>query len=129
MKASHEPSQARELFRRQFRLESSRTLREDCEHYLVNFKNTLSRVVGERTDDGNFAFFESLEKIVFGLNRGAVPAAGAVEFDDDVRAFFHLDVVHTVFQRVKRVEAAGATPAQLLGGLENHLWKNLQEVV
>jgi hypothetical protein len=27
-----------------------------------------------------------------------------------VRALFHLDVVHTVFQRIERVEAARATP-------------------
>ena len=60
---------------------------------------------------------------------GAAPAAGAVKFDDDVRAFFHLDVVHAVFQRIERVEAARATPAQFLGGVENDLWKNLQEVV
>src|SRR5574342_1041563 len=126
MKASHEPSQARELFRRQFRLESPRTLREDCEHHFANFENTLSPVVREGADDGNFACFEGLEKIVLGLNRGAAPAAGAVKFDDDVRAFFHLDVVDTVFQRMKRVEAARATPAQFLGGVKNDLWKNLQ---
>ena len=129
MKASHEPSQARELFRRQFRLESPRMLREDCEHHFANFKNTLSLIVRERADDGNFAFFEGLQKIVLGLNRGAAPAAGAVKFDDDVRALFHLDVVHTVFQRIERVEAARATPAQFLGGVENDLWKNLQKVV
>ena len=129
MKASHEPSQARELFRRQFRLESPRTLGEDCEHHFANFENTLSLVVGERADDGDFACFEGLQKIVLGLNRGAAPAAGAVKLDDDVRALFHLDVVHTVFQRMERVEAARATPAQCLGGIENDLWKNLQEVV
>src|SRR5262245_1185974 len=129
MKASHEPSQARELFLRQLRLESPRTLREDREHHFVNFENTLSLVVGERADDGNFAFFEGLQKSVLGLNRGTAPAAGAVQFDNDVRAFFHLDVVHTVFQRMERVEASRATPAQFLGGIENNLWKNLQEVV
>src|SRR5918994_76389 len=129
MKASHEPSQARELFRRQFRLESPRTLREDCEHHLINFENTLSLVVRERADNGNFAFFEGIQKIVLGLNRGAAPAAGAVKFDDDMRAFFHLDVVHTVFQRMERVEAARATPTQFLGGVEDDLWKNLQEVI
>src|SRR5512135_1303743 len=124
MKASHEPSQARELLRRQLRLESPRTLREDREHHLVNFEKTFSLVVRERADDGNFACFERLQKIVLGLNRGAAPAAGAVKFDDDVRAFFHLDVVHPVFQRMERVEAAGATPAQCLGGVENDVWKN-----
>src|SRR5688572_17195950 len=129
MKTSHEFPQSHELFRRQFRLQSPRTLGKDCEHDFVNFKNTLSLVVREWGDDGNFTSFKGLQKIVLGLNRGATPAAGAVEFDDDVRAFFHLDVVHTVFQRIKRVQAAGATPAQLLGGLENRLWKNLQEVV
>src|SRR5581483_8973387 len=82
-----------------------------------------------RGDDGNLAFFEGLQKIVLGLNRGAAPAAGAVKFDDDVRAFFHLDVVHAVFQRVERVEAARAAPAQCLGGGENHLRKNLKEIV
>jgi hypothetical protein len=46
-----------------------------------------------------------------------------------VRAFFHLDVIHAVFQRVERVEAARATPALFLGGVENDLGKNLQEVV
>src|ERR671914_834164 len=125
MKASHEPSQARELFGRQFRLESPRTLREDCEHHFANFENTLSLVVRERADDGNFAFCEALQKIVLGLNRGAAPAAGAVKFDDDVRAFFHLDVVHTVFQRIERVEASRATPTQFLRSVENDLWKNL----
>src|SRR6266550_2590061 len=129
MKASHKPSQPRGLFRRQFRLESPRKLREDCEHHFANFENTLSLVVRERADDGNFTFFEGLQKIVLGLNRGAAPAAGAVKFDDDVRAFFHLDVVHTVFERMERVEAAGATAAQCLGGVENDLGKNLQEVV
>src|SRR5262245_14452220 len=129
MKASHEPSQARELFGSQFRLESPRTLREDCEHHFANFENTLSLVVRERADDRNFACFEALQKIVLGLYRGAAPAAGAVKFDDDVRAFFHLDVVHTVFQRMERVETARAMPAQFLGGIENDLWKNLQEVV
>src|SRR5687767_14491548 len=129
MKASHEPSQAGELFLRQFRLESPRDLREDCEHDVVNLENTLSVVVHERADNGNFAFFEGLQKIVLGLNRGTAPAAGAVKFDDDMRAFFHLDVVHTVFQRMKRIEAAGATPAQFLGGVKDDLWKNLQEVV
>ena len=86
-------------------------------------------VVRERADDGNFAFFEDFQKIVLGLNRGAAPAPGAVKFDDDVRAFFHLDVVHAVFQRMERVEAARATPAQCLGGVENDLWKNLQKVI
>src|ERR687897_3697005 len=129
MQASHEPSQARELFGRQFSLESPRTLREDCEHHFADCENTLSLVVGDRADDGNFAFVEGLQKIVLGLNRGAAPAAGAVKFYDHVRAFFHLDVVHTVFQRMERVEAARATPAQFLGGVENDLWKNLQEVV
>src|SRR6266699_3415447 len=98
MKASHEPSQARELFRRQFRLESPRTLREDGEHHFVNFENTLSLVVRERADDGYFACFEGLQKSVLGLIRGAAPAAGAVKFYYGVQAFFHLDVVHTVFQ-------------------------------
>src|SRR5437016_7298949 len=95
MKARHEPSQARELFRRQFRLESPRTLRKEGEHHFVNFENTLFLVVRERADDGNFACFEGLQKIVLGLNGGAAPAAGAVKFDDDVRAFFHLDVVRS----------------------------------
>ncbi len=129
MEASHEPSQARELFRIQFRLQSPRPLREDREHHFVDFENTLSLVVRERADDGNFAFFEGFQKIVLGLNRRAAPAAGAIKFDDDVRAFFHLDVVHAVFHRIERVETAGATPAQFLGGVENYLWKNLQEVV
>ena len=119
----------RDPFRRQFRLEPPRTLREEGEHHSAHFENTLSLVVRERADDGNFAGFEGHQKIVLGLNRGAAPAAGAVKFDDDVRAFFHLDVVHTVFQRMERVEAARATPAQFLGGVENDLWKNLQEVV
>src|SRR5688500_10151041 len=101
MKASHEPAQARELFRRQFRLESPRTLWEDCEHHFANFENALSLEVGERCDDGNFAFVEGLQKIVLGLNRGAAPATGAVKFDDDMRSVFHLDVVHTVFQRIE----------------------------
>src|SRR5688572_5560847 len=129
MKASHEPSQPRELFGGQFRLESPRTLREDGEHHSVNFENTLTLIVRERADDGNFAFFKGLQKIVLGLNRGAVPAAGAVKFDDDVRPFFHLDVVHTVFQRMERIEAPRATPAQFLRGIEDDLWKNLQEVI
>ena len=129
MQASHEPAQARELFRRQFRLESPRTLREYGEHHLVNFENTLSLVVGERADDGNFACFEGLQKIVLGLNRGAAPAPGPVKFDNDVRAFFHLDVVHTVFQRMERVETPRAAAAQFLGGVENDFWKNLQKVV
>ncbi len=129
MKASHEPSQARELFRIQFRLQSSRTLREDREHHFVDCENTLSLVVREWADDGNFAFFEGLQEVVLGLNRGAAPAAGAVKFDDDVGAFFHLDVVHAIFHRIERVETARATPAQFLGGVENYLWKNLQEVV
>jgi hypothetical protein len=129
MKASHEPSQARQLFRRQLRLESPRTLREDGEHHFIDFENTLSLVVRERADHGNFACFQGLQKIVLGLNRRAAPAAGAVKFDDDVRAFFHLDVVHPVFQRMERVEAARAAPAQCLGGVENDLWKNLQEIV
>src|SRR5206468_6287575 len=129
MKASHEPSQARELFRRQFRLESPRTLREDCEHHFANFENTLSPVVRERADDGNFACFEGLQKIVLGLNRGAAPAAGAVKFDDDMRALFHLDVVHTVFQRMERVEAAGATPAHFLGAVDHLLWKNAEALL
>jgi hypothetical protein len=30
---------------------------------------------------------------------------------------------------MERVEAARTTPAQFLGGVENDLWKNLQEVV
>src|SRR5881227_377911 len=77
MKARHEPSQAFELFRRQFRLESPRTLREEGEHHFVNFENTLSLVVRERADDGNFACFEGLQKIVLGLNRGTAPAHGA----------------------------------------------------
>src|SRR5258706_10765826 len=129
MQASHEPSQARELFRTQFRLESPRPLREDREHHLVDFENTLSPVVRERADNGNFTCFEGLEKIVLGLNRGAAPAAGAVKFDDDVGAFFHLDIVHAILHRIERVETARATPAQFLGGVENYLWKNLQEVV
>src|ERR1700752_638325 len=108
MKASHEPSQARELFRSQLWLEAPWTLREDGEHHLVNFENTLSLVVRERADDGDFTFFEGLQKIVLGLNRGAAPAAGAVKFDDEVRAFFHLDVVHAVFQRVERIETTRA---------------------
>ena len=85
----------------------------------------LSSVSGRRRE---FAFFEGLEKIVLGLNRGAAPAAGAVKLDDDVRALFHLDVVHTVFQRMERVETARATPAQFLGGVENDLRKNLQKL-
>ena len=97
MKTSHEFPQTHELFRRQFRLQPSGTLRKDCEHDFVNFKDTLSLVVREWADDGNFTFFKGLQKIVLGLNRGATPAAGAVEFDDDVQAFFHLDVVYTVF--------------------------------
>src|SRR5687768_384950 len=129
MKARHESSQARELFLRQFRLESPRTLREDGEHHFVDFENTLSLVVCERADDGNFAFLQGLQKIVLGLNRGAAPAAGAVKFNDDVRTFFHLDVVNAVFQRMERVKAARATPAQFFGGVENDLGKNLQEVV
>src|SRR5205807_5250610 len=129
MKGRHEPSQAFELFRSQFRLESPRTLRKEGEHHFVNFENTLSLVVRERADDRNFACFEVLQKIVLGLNGGAAPAARAVKFDDDVRAFFHLEVVHTVFQRIERVETARATPAQFFGGVENDLWKNLQEVV
>ncbi len=129
MKASHEPSQARELFRSQFRLESPRTLREDGEHDFIDLENTLSLVVGERADHRDFVFFEGFEKVVLGLNRGAAPAAGAVKFDDDVRAFFHLDVVDAVFQRIERVDSAGAAPAQCLGGVENSLGKNLQEVV
>src|SRR3990170_8567625 len=129
MKASHEPSQAGELFLRQFRLESPWNLWEDCEHDLVNLENTLSVVVHERADNGNFAFFEGLQKIMLGLNRGAAPAAGTVKFDDDMRSFFPLNVVHTVFQRMERIEAAGATPAQFLGGIENDLWENLQKVI
>src|SRR5436309_16140405 len=110
MKASHEPSQAFELFRRQFRLESPWPFRKEGEHHFVNFENTLSLVVRERADDGNFACFEALQKIVLGLNGGTAPAAGAVKFDDDVRALFHPDVVHTVLQRLDRVETARATP-------------------
>src|SRR5688572_19797129 len=118
MKASQEPSQAGELFRIQFRLQSPRTLWEDREQHFVNFKYTLSIVVRQRTYDGNFAFFQGLQKIVLGLNRGATPAAGTVKFDDDARAFFHLDVVHPVFHRVERVKAAGAASAQFFGGVE-----------
>src|SRR5262249_54068480 len=105
------------------------TLRENCKTHFVDFENTLSLVVRERAYDGNFVFFESFQKVVLRLNRRAVPAAGAVKFDDDVGAFFHFDVVHPVFQRVERVETARGTPAQFLGGVENYLWKNLQEVI
>src|SRR5207253_9506992 len=84
MKARHEPSQAFELFRSQFRLESPRTLRKEGEHHFVNFENTLSPAVRERADDRNFACFEGLQKIVLGLNGGAAPAAGAVKFDDEI---------------------------------------------
>src|SRR5262245_7216251 len=125
MKPGHEPSQARQLFLRQFRLKSPRTLREDSEQHFVNLENSLSPVVRERPNDGNFAFVEGLQKIVLRLNRVVAPAARAIKFDDNMRAFFHLDVVHTVFQGVERVETAGATPAQFLGGVENDLWKNL----
>ena len=111
MKTSHESSQARELFGIQFRLESARTLGEDREHHLVDCENALSLVVRERADDGNFVFFEGFQEIVLGLNRGAAPAAGAVKFDDDVRAFFHLDVVNAVFHGIEGVETARATPA------------------
>src|SRR5436309_12795603 len=129
MKARHEPSQAFELFRSQFRVESPRPRGKEGEHHFVNFENTLSPVVRERADDRNFAYFEGLQKIVLGLNGGAAPAAGAVKFDDDVRALFHLDVVHTVFQRMDRAGTARATPPQFLGRDDNDLWKNLQEVV
>src|SRR5439155_26219188 len=107
MKASHEPSQAFELFRRQFRLESPRTLRKEGEHHFVNFENTLSLVVCERADDRNFACFEGIQKIVLGLNRGAAPADGAVKFDDDVGPLLQFDVAHTVLKRMDRVDAGG----------------------
>src|SRR5215510_2919651 len=129
MQTSQEPSQAGELFLRRFRLEPPGTLREDCEQDLIDFENTLPFAVGERADDWNFAFFQGLQKIVLGLNRSATPAAGTVKLDDDVRALFHLDVVHTVFQRMERVEAPGAAPAQGFGGCENDLRKNLQKIV
>ena len=81
MKTSHEPSQARELFRRQFRLESPRTLGEDCEHHFANFENTLSLVVRERADDRNFlaSTFKSAR-----LRRGSSPGGKLIY----VRALF-----------------------------------------
>src|SRR4051794_22838010 len=111
MKASQEPSQARELFPRQLRLESPGTFRKYREHHLVDFMDTLALIVRERGDYGNFALFEGLQKVVLGLNRGASPAAGTVKFDDDVGPFFHLDIVHTVFQRMERIKTARAAPA------------------
>src|SRR5947207_9874079 len=95
MKARHEPSQAFELFRRQFRLESPRTLRKEGEHHFVNFENTLSPVVRERADDGNCACFEGLQKIVLGLNGGAAPSAGAQKYDYDLRPLCQLYVVNS----------------------------------
>jgi hypothetical protein len=89
----------------------------------------LASVIGERADDGNFAFVKGVQEIVLGLNRGAAPAPRAVEFDDEMRPFFHLDIVDTIFQRMERVEATGAPPAQCLGGVENNLGNNLQEII
>src|SRR5207247_11425030 len=99
MKARHEPSQAFELFRRQFRLESPRTLRKEGEHHFVNFENTLSPVVRERADDGNFACFEGLQKIVLGLNGGGDSAAGAEKFDDNVWTLIQLYVQQSLYLR------------------------------
>src|SRR5690242_10524313 len=121
MKSSEKSPQARELFRIQLRLQSPGTFRKYREHHLVDFMDTSALIVAERGDHGNFALLEGFQEIVLGLNRGATPASGTVKFDDDVGPFFHLDIVHTVFQRMERVETARAAPAQRLGSFENDL--------
>src|ERR1051325_3883674 len=66
MQAGHESSQARELFRRQLRLEPPRALRKDGEHHFVDGEYSLPVAVAQRADDGNLAFFEGLQKSVLG---------------------------------------------------------------
>ncbi len=129
MQPRQKPAQAGELLFRQLRLETSRTLRKERKHHTAGRENTLSAFIPKRRDDRDFVLFERLQKVVLGLNRLAAPPARTIEFDDDVRTFFHLDIVHAVLQRMEGEESTRAAPAQFLGRGKNDFGQNLQEII
>src|SRR3569832_1946998 len=68
----------------------------------------LAVCVVERRHDRDLVSSEFQRKGMFLAYRLVAPAAGAIEFRDDVAAFLHADLIHAVFVTVERMKVAVA---------------------
>src|SRR5262245_43320810 len=108
VQAGEKSPQALELFLVQLRLESPLFLGKERVENSLRLKECAAGAVFERTDDGNFVFFESKKKIVFGKEIVAVPSSGTIEFGHKLGPRFHFDFVHAILHRIERKKSTGA---------------------
>ena len=94
--------------------------RKQGEADAVDLVQRASLRVGEGRDDGNFGGGEFAQEILFILEGGAGPAAGAVEFRDEEATVLEADFIDAVdVGRQRAADTRGAAAGGALGAIHD----------
>jgi hypothetical protein len=86
-----------------------------------------ARAIDHRGDNRNFLRIQFGHKGVFFENRGIAPALRPIKLGDERHAFFHADLVNTVFVAIERQQPAVAPETDAIQRIEDEIWRERRE--